>query len=72
MPLFECENCHHVDNTALTNYWLRGSGPALCSLCDFGRWHGRFERRPASEYEPDRGNFLRRKSTNAPKGADDG
>jgi len=46
MSLFVCDACGCVDNTALTRYWLRGDGRALCSACDpaVGRWHGRFPR----------------------------
>lgn len=52
MPLFRCEGCGAVENTALSNYWLRGyppTKPALCSECDpeIGRWHGRFPKRDA-------------------------
>ena len=56
MPVFECEKCGCVENTALCNYWVRKSGydfdtggkaevlPALCSECDpdIGKWHGKF------------------------------
>ena len=49
MPLFECERCGVVDNTALTNFWLAfvdESKPRLCSQCDpeIGKWHERFPR----------------------------
>lgn len=58
MPLFKCETCGCVENTALSNYWTRNidwaqqgvtlSNPALCSECDpaIGRWHGWFPKRP--------------------------
>lgn len=60
MPLFECEKCHCVENTALCNYWARSrqGKPALCSECDpepvfpgepGGTWHGRFDKFSASE-----------------------
>jgi hypothetical protein len=50
MPLFMCEGCGSVENTALSNYWTREKGtPALCSACDpeTRRWHGEFEQRRA-------------------------
>lgn len=48
MPIFVCDNCNHLENTALSRYWYREKGtPALCSQCDpeIGRWHGRFPRK---------------------------
>jgi hypothetical protein len=55
MPLYECSNCHAVDNTALTNFWwehIHEGKPALCSACDpeIGKWHGHFEKLTAAEY----------------------
>lgn len=54
MPLYECEQCHCVENTALTNFWeaYMERTAKLCSECDprIGRWHGRFPKQPASEY----------------------
>ena len=48
MPLFVCDECNSVDNTAVTHYWRSKmeETPALCSACDpeLGRWHGIFER----------------------------
>ena len=48
MPLFVCDACGSVDNTAVTHYWRSRmkETSALCSACDpeFGRWHGIFER----------------------------
>lgn len=52
MPLFACEECHCVENTALCNYWPRRHIEAeqLCSACDpnIQQWHGQFDRRPAT------------------------
>lgn len=50
MPLFKCEQCGCVENTAMCGYWWRDDKPALCSECDpeFGEWHGEFEKRPSS------------------------
>lgn len=57
MPLFKCDKCEAVENTALSNYWHRPSedSPKLCSDCDpkIGKWHGAFEKRSAS-----RGDYL--------------
>lgn len=55
MPLFECAECHSVDNTALTNFWFSTqmeNNPALCSACDpeIGEWHGKFPRITLDEY----------------------
>lgn len=54
MSLFVCEQCGYIENTALSNYWIRGhhghDGRALCSQCDpdldahrkfpFAPWNG--------------------------------
>ena len=55
MPIFECEECGCVDNTALTRYWHRKrhsdlAGRALCSACDpeINQWHGAFPREKAT------------------------
>lgn len=51
MPLFVCESCTCIENTATSNFVMALVDPAqpprLCSLCDpaIGRWHGQFERR---------------------------
>ena len=54
MPLFECEICRNVDNTALTNFWEAQleNTPKLCSECDpgIGRWHGLFDKVSVGEY----------------------
>ena len=51
MPLFRCEACGCVENTACCNYWMRKNDgeTILCSECDpdIGEWHGRFEKRSA-------------------------
>lgn len=62
MPLFRCEACGCVENTACSNYHTRHidwdadtlkyfepKPPALCSECDpkIGAWHGHFPRRSA-------------------------
>lgn len=44
MPLYECERCHAIDNTALTEFWTRqvDNLAQLCSECETGTWHGEF------------------------------
>lgn len=48
MSLFVCEQCGTIDNTALTDFWMRrhregtNDQRALCSACLTGKWHGRF------------------------------
>jgi hypothetical protein len=51
VPVFICESCSCIENTAVSNYWSRGNGPALCSECDpeIGKWHGRFLKIPYSD-----------------------
>lgn len=57
MPLFVCDECGSVENTALARgengYWASirpdrrdQKPPALCTACDpnTGKWHGKFER----------------------------
>ena len=54
MPLFKCERCHTLENTALTPaYW--GSDEKCCSACAIGKWHGHFPRQTPEEagYEPE-------------------
>ncbi len=66
MPIFACQGCGVVENTALSNYWVRdldvlraarrgevlAMPPALCSACDpeIGEWHGSFPREDAGGY----------------------
>jgi hypothetical protein len=57
MPLFVCDNCHAIENTALGHYWTKGmtfndttqDHRALCSECmpsnsfkEGGKWHDKF------------------------------
>jgi len=55
MPLFVCEECGCVDNTACGGtFWdvlSARSGKVLCCECRFGRWHNRFSKRTASQSE---------------------
>lgn len=54
MPLFECTQCHVVDNTAVGNFWwrLHDKKPMLCCECDpdINKWHGHFPRTQYGEY----------------------
>lgn len=51
MPIFRCDSCRSIENTAACRYWTRlmmePKPPMLCSACDpmIGKWHGIFERR---------------------------
>lgn len=45
MPLFKCQKCGAVENTACGQYW--GEDEKLCSECATGNWHGKFEKRNA-------------------------
>jgi hypothetical protein len=60
MPLFRCDKCGCIENTALGNYWmphLEGK-PALCSECDTGTWHGKFDKKDAAGMRIDQRGFL--------------
>jgi hypothetical protein len=59
MPLFVCDRCSTVENTACGDHvgnLLDKSVPKLCSACmesvppyrEGGKWHGHFERRVAT------------------------
>jgi len=56
MPIFRCDKCGCVENTAASGYWHRFTDyhgdkppPALCSECDpeIGKWHGMFPKESA-------------------------
>ncbi len=59
MPVFKCDTCGAVDNTALTRYWMTAyktdaAGQPLkklCSACDpkIAKWHECFPRQDAVE-----------------------
>lgn len=58
MPLFVCDKCHAIDNSACGgNYWDRllkdglkeTSGMILCAECRTGIWHNQFAKRT---YQP--------------------
>lgn len=54
MPVFACENCGCVENTAVSGgYRQRMRGAQMrCAKCDpaRGRWHGQFPRKHTREY----------------------
>ncbi len=58
MPIFKCDKCGCVENTACCYYWHREYkngefvGPALCSECDprINRWHNRFPKQSAKGF----------------------
>lgn len=47
MPLFRCDQCGVIENTALGEYWGIPPGKRRCSECATGTWHGRWEKRTA-------------------------
>ena len=52
MPIFKCSECGCIENTALCNYWYRKGIeklPPLCSECEGGKWHGKFEKQTPEE-----------------------
>ena len=57
MPLFACQKCQTIENTALGHYWAEKE--KLCSECATGKWHGKF---PKEKYDPKKwlkdGDFL--------------
>lgn len=54
MPIFKCEQCGCVENTALCLYWKnkRTEEKLLCSACDplINRWHGVFAKKKATDF----------------------
>jgi hypothetical protein len=51
MPLFVCDDCGAVDNTACGgSYWIRNkTEKVLCCECYTGKWHDDFEKKIADE-----------------------
>ena len=62
MPIFRCEECGCIENTACCNYWMRKNEgePLVCSRCDpvIGEWHGRFSQRSAGGMLIDQNGYL--------------
>ena len=49
MPLFECSQCHCIENTACSSEgWApeQDGQSRRCSECADGKWHGLFPKRP--------------------------
>lgn len=62
MPLFVCEKCNTIDNTACGgNYWYHPDEQIKCCECHTGQWHNRFPKNTATKEKIDeigRSNFL--------------
>lgn len=72
MPIFRCEQCGCIENTACCGYWWRKSKgqPLLCPECDpeTSKWHGIFEKRPADGMLVDQNGHLWSSDENLPPG----
>ncbi len=46
MSLFQCEHCGARENTACSGYHYKRykREPAICSECETGEWHGKFNK----------------------------
>ena len=78
MPIFECSKCDCIENTALSNYWMRkkfgvefegvGNEP-LCSECDpqIGKWHGEFDKESAVGFFLGNDGFLYHREDETPR-----
>jgi hypothetical protein len=49
MPLFLCDRCDAVENTALGRFWVPVGEPRICSACSTGKWHGLFPQQFGAE-----------------------
>lgn len=69
MPLFRCDKCGCVENTACGHYWSEKyeEKPVLCSECSDGVWHGKFPKRSAEGMIIDQDGFLWTKEETMPK-----
>jgi hypothetical protein len=51
MPLFPCQKCNCVEDTALCRFWSARlqEKPTICSACDpkIAKWHGEFPQESA-------------------------
>ena len=56
MPLFCCQKCGCIENTALGQYWT--SEEKLCSECATGEWHDAFPKKSAIGMLVDQNGFL--------------
>jgi hypothetical protein len=62
MPLFRCQKCDCIEDTALCHYWSARLQelPTICSACDpkIGKWHGEFPRKSAQGWGVQKDGFL--------------
>lgn len=63
-PLFICDGCGALENTALGRFWGEKPGDKKCSECATGTWHGRW---PKNE-PTDPGNRLIYRPAARPRG----
>jgi len=62
MPLFVCDKCKCIENTALSPiYWFEQK--RLCSECHKGKWHGKFKKEifDPNKWEYESGDFVKEK-----------
>lgn len=52
MPLFVCDRCENVDNTAMSGFWAdkRTNKRKLCTRCRTDTWHEKFDEIKRDEY----------------------
>lgn len=52
MGCYICEECGCIDNTAIGGYYKNyiNKEELKCSECNFGKWHGEFDKKHWSEY----------------------
>ena len=51
--MYTCDRCGEEENSALGLYWLRVGLPKLCSLCGYGKWHGKWPRKNPAPPAPE-------------------
>jgi hypothetical protein len=60
MPLFRCDKCGCVENTATGRFWSQKaySEQVLCAECATGKWHNSFPKESADGLFVDENGFL--------------